>query len=247
MTVSTTTNLPVDLDVGLLLLPFTDSHTSPFVEALSDTLGSAIERTLQGFEAEEGQARVLCPEQTVAPRVALLGLGPASGLDTRAPRTAVAAEADVALEHEADTMACPTPAGEDPGDKRTAQALAELEVSSNVVGLLPATDNRPGRRACMPGDVARMHPGTTVEVMNPNAEGRLLPADALSCTDEHDPELAVDLAALTGSCTVASGQAAAGAMATKPTPLPSASTPFSEPVSGRASGFIRCVMARDCT
>jgi len=62
----------------------------------------------------------------------------------------------------------------------TFEALAELDRPLHVVGLLPATDNRPGRKAYVPGDVVRMHSGATVEVMNTDAEGRLLPADALS-------------------------------------------------------------------
>lgn len=92
------------------------------------------------------------------------------------------------------------------------EALAELEVPLHVVGLLPATDNRPGRKAYVPGDVVRMHSGATVEVMNTDAEGRLLLADALSYTDRYEPELVVDLATLSGSCIVAFGQAAAGVL-----------------------------------
>lgn len=93
------------------------------------------------------------------------------------------------------------------------EALADLEVPLHVIGLLPATDNRPGRRAYVPGDVIRMHSGATVEVMNTDAEGRLLLADALSYACEaYDPETIVDVATLTGSCVAALGQAAAGVM-----------------------------------
>jgi leucyl aminopeptidase len=85
-----------------------------------------------------------------------------------------------------------------------------------VVGLIPATDNRPGRRAYVPGDVIRMHSGTTVEIMNTDAEGRLLLADALSyASSTLDPALVVDLATLTGSCIVALGSKAAGVMASE--------------------------------
>ena len=95
----------------------------------------------------------------------------------------------------------------------TFEALADLEVPLHVVGLLPATDNRPGRRAYVPGDVIRMHSGDTVEVMNTDAEGRLLLADALSyASDAYDPEIMVDLATLTGSCVVALGEITAGVM-----------------------------------
>ncbi len=94
------------------------------------------------------------------------------------------------------------------------EALADLDIPLNVVGLIPATDNRPGRKAYVPGDVIQMHSGTTVEVMNTDAEGRLLLADALSYASEtYDPELVVDLATLTGSCIVALGTRAAGVMA----------------------------------
>lgn len=94
------------------------------------------------------------------------------------------------------------------------EALADLDVPLHVVGLIPATDNRPGRKAYVPGDVITMHSGATVEVMNTDAEGRLLLADALSyASDTYDPELVVDVATLTGSCIVALGAQAAGVMA----------------------------------
>jgi len=94
------------------------------------------------------------------------------------------------------------------------EALADREVPLHVVGLLPATDNRPGRKAYVPGDVIEMHSGATVEVMNTDAEGRLLLADALSyASSTYDPHLVVDLATLTGSCIVALGSTAAGVMA----------------------------------
>jgi len=96
------------------------------------------------------------------------------------------------------------------------EALADLEVPLHVVGLVPATDNRPGRRAYVPGDVVEMHSGTTVEVMNTDAEGRLLLADALSYASTHlDPLLMVDVATLTGSCIAALGTQAAGVMASE--------------------------------
>ena len=101
MTVSTTTDAPVDLEVDLLLLPFSEAPSDPFVEALSETLGAAVERSMHDFEAEEGQARVIYPEHTTAPRVALLGLGPASDLDADALRTAagvMTSETDAAAE-----------------------------------------------------------------------------------------------------------------------------------------------------
>jgi len=96
------------------------------------------------------------------------------------------------------------------------EALADLGVPLRVVGLVPATDNRPGRTAYVPGDVIEMHSGATVEVMNTDAEGRLLLADALSyATDAYDPSLMVDVATLTGACIAALGTQAAGVMASE--------------------------------
>lgn len=96
------------------------------------------------------------------------------------------------------------------------EALAGLNVSLDVIGLIPATDNRPGRKAYVPGDVIKMHSGATVEVMNTDAEGRLLLADALSyASSTYDPALVIDLATLTGSCIAALGSKAAGVMASE--------------------------------
>ncbi len=72
------------------------------------------------------------------------------------------------------------------------------------------TDNRPGERAVVPGDVLRMHGGTTVEVMNTDAEGRLILADALSYARELHPRLVVSVATLTGAQGVALGDRVAG-------------------------------------
>lgn len=92
------------------------------------------------------------------------------------------------------------------------EALADLGVPLHVVGLIPATDNRPGNKAYVPGDVVTMHSGATVEVMNTDAEGRMLLADALSYAKGYDPELVVDFATLTGAQVVALGEEAAAVM-----------------------------------
>ncbi len=84
-----------------------------------------------------------------------------------------------------------------------AMAMAKLPV--HVIGLMPATDNRPGDRALVPGDIITMHSGKTVEVVNTDAEGRLLLADALSYASKYDPLLVIDLATLTGSAVRALG------------------------------------------
>ncbi|MEZ5070287.1 MAG: M17 family metallopeptidase [Bacteroidales bacterium] len=72
-----------------------------------------------------------------------------------------------------------------------------------VIGLIPATDNRTDGNAYVPGDVVRMYNGTTVEVLNTDAEGRMILADALSYADRYEPELIVELSTLTGSAHVA--------------------------------------------
>lgn len=387
MNVTTTTDAPVDLDVDLLLLPLTQAPAQPFVETLSGMLGGAIERAVQDFDADTGDTRVVYPEHTVAPRLAVVGLGATAELDAETLRTAAAAGAGVALEHEAETVACLLPVEEGIEDETRArglvegfilgayryrryktaegfdgpsafllyvgdthdeaavvegaedgrrladatdtardlvnrsphektarefadavaasgeahgysvdtwdedrireegmggllavnrgsfdpptfsvltwapdeavndqpivlvgkgvmfdtgglslkdtkgsmdkmksdmagaaaivgafEALADLDVPLHVVGLLPATDNRPGRKAYVPGDVVRMHSGATVEVMNTDAEGRLLLADALSYAATYEPELVVDVATLTGATVVALGAQAAAVM-----------------------------------
>jgi leucyl aminopeptidase len=72
-----------------------------------------------------------------------------------------------------------------------------------VVGLIPATDNRPDGNAYVPGDVVTMFDGTTVEVLNTDAEGRMILADALSYAKKYDPELVIELSTLTGSAQAA--------------------------------------------
>lgn len=92
------------------------------------------------------------------------------------------------------------------------EAIADLNLPLHVLGFVPATDNRPGQKAYVPGDVVTMHSGATVEVMNTDAEGRMLLADALSYAKRHDPELVIDLATLTGAQLVALGSDAAAVM-----------------------------------
>jgi len=88
----------------------------------------------------------------------------------------------------------------------TLYALAKAKMPYHVIGLIPATDNRPGVRATAPGDVITMHSGTTVEVMNTDAEGRLILGDALEYAKKYEPDLVIDLATLTGAAVKAIGQ-----------------------------------------
>lgn len=92
------------------------------------------------------------------------------------------------------------------------EAIARMELPLHVIGLIPATDNRPGKDAYVPGDVVRMHSGATVEVLNTDAEGRMLLADALSYAQRYDPALVVDFATLTGAAVVALGTEVAAVM-----------------------------------
>ena len=85
-------------------------------------------------------------------------------------------------------------------------AIAKAKLNVHVIGLVPATDNRPSGNAYAPGDVITMHDGTSVEVLNTDAEGRLILADALSYAKKYDPELVIDLATLTGAAARAIGK-----------------------------------------
>ncbi len=84
-------------------------------------------------------------------------------------------------------------------------ALAQCNSNIHVIGLIPATDNRPGEDAYVPGDVVKMHNGMTVEVLNTDAEGRMILADALSYASKYNPEIVIDLATLTGAAVAAIG------------------------------------------
>ncbi len=85
-------------------------------------------------------------------------------------------------------------------------AVSKAKLPVHVIGLIPATDNRPDGNAYVPGDVIKMFNGTTVEVLNTDAEGRMILADALSYARRYDPELIIDIATLTGSAAVAIGK-----------------------------------------
>jgi leucyl aminopeptidase len=94
----------------------------------------------------------------------------------------------------------------------TVIAAAKLDLPLHIIGLIPATDNRPGGNAYTPGDVIKMFDGTTIEVLNTDAEGRMILADALSYAKKYKPELVIDAATLTGAASVAIGPHATVAM-----------------------------------
>jgi leucyl aminopeptidase len=92
-------------------------------------------------------------------------------------------------------------------------AVAQLDLPLNVVGLMPLCENLPGGKAYRPGDVVKMHSGKTVEVISTDAEGRMIMADALSYSMRYAPHAVFDLATLTGACVIALGLSATGIVA----------------------------------
>lgn len=94
----------------------------------------------------------------------------------------------------------------------TMYAAAMNALDLHLIALIPATDNRPGGNAYVPGDVIKMYDGTTVEVLNTDAEGRMILADALAYSNELNPELVIDAATLTGAAVAAIGQKASCVM-----------------------------------
>lgn len=93
-------------------------------------------------------------------------------------------------------------------------AIAKLKLPVNVVGLIPAAENLPSGSAIVPSDILKMHSGKTVEVLDTDAEGRLVLADALSFAARFKPKQIVDLATLTGACVVSLGENRAGLWST---------------------------------
>lgn len=93
-------------------------------------------------------------------------------------------------------------------------AVSDLGLPVNAVGLVPATENLPGGRAYKPGDVFKSLSGRTIEVLNTDAEGRIILADALAYADRYKPAAIVDVATLTGACVVALGEHVIGMMGT---------------------------------
>ena len=85
-------------------------------------------------------------------------------------------------------------------------AIAKLKLPLHVIALVPATDNRPGENAYVPGDVITMYSGATVEVLNTDAEGRLVLGDALHWAKRYKPALVLDFATLTGAASAAVGE-----------------------------------------
>ena len=95
----------------------------------------------------------------------------------------------------------------------TFKAVAQMGLPINLVGLIPTTENMPGGGATKPGDVVTSMSGQTIEVLNTDAEGRLILCDALTYAERFKPECVIDIATLTGACVVALGKIPSGLLA----------------------------------
>jgi leucyl aminopeptidase len=92
----------------------------------------------------------------------------------------------------------------------TMKAIGEMKLPLNVVGLIPTAENMPGGNATRPGDIVRSMSGQTVEILNTDAEGRLILCDALTYAERYEPGAVIDIATLTGACVIALGHVATG-------------------------------------
>ena len=90
------------------------------------------------------------------------------------------------------------------------EAIARIKPKLNLVGLIPATENMPGGRAVKPGDVVTSMSGQTIEILNTDAEGRLILCDALTYAARFKPASVIDIATLTGACVIALGHIHSG-------------------------------------
>ena len=89
-------------------------------------------------------------------------------------------------------------------------AIAELQLDINVIGIIPTVENMPDGLASRPGDIVTSMSGQTIEILNTDAEGRLILCDALTYAEKFDPDVVIDIATLTGACIVALGAHPAG-------------------------------------
>ncbi|MBC8212334.1 MAG: leucyl aminopeptidase [Gammaproteobacteria bacterium] len=88
----------------------------------------------------------------------------------------------------------------------TLSAVAEMQLPINVVGIIPATENLPDGMATKPGDIVTSMSGLSIEILNTDAEGRLILCDALTYAEKFDPDVVIDIATLTGACIIALGR-----------------------------------------
>jgi leucyl aminopeptidase len=99
----------------------------------------------------------------------------------------------------------------------TLRAVAEMKLACNVVGVIPTTENMPGGAATRPGDIVTSMSGQTVEILNTDAEGRLILCDALTYAERFKPQAVIDIATLTGACVIALGHVATGLFSNRDT------------------------------
>ena len=92
------------------------------------------------------------------------------------------------------------------------ESVSRLKIPMNIIGIMPTTENLPGGNAYKPGDVLTFYNKKTAEILNTDAEGRLVLADALALAQDYKPRAIIDLATLTGACIVALGSVASGMM-----------------------------------
>jgi leucyl aminopeptidase len=92
----------------------------------------------------------------------------------------------------------------------TLRAIAEMALPINVVGIIAASENMPGAKATKPGDIVTSMSGQTIEILNTDAEGRLVLADALTYAERFKPQAVIDIATLTGACVIALGNHRSG-------------------------------------
>ncbi len=92
----------------------------------------------------------------------------------------------------------------------TLQAVAEMGLKLNVVGVIPTCENMPSGKATKPGDIVTSMSGQTIEILNTDAEGRLILCDALTYSAKFNPDTIIDIATLTGACVIALGHVASG-------------------------------------
>ncbi|MBK6975106.1 MAG: leucyl aminopeptidase [Sterolibacteriaceae bacterium] len=95
----------------------------------------------------------------------------------------------------------------------TLKAVATLGLPLDVIGIVPSTENMPGGRATKPGDIVTSMSGQTIEILNTDAEGRLILCDALTYAERFDPDCVIDIATLTGACIIALGAIPSGLLA----------------------------------
>jgi len=92
----------------------------------------------------------------------------------------------------------------------TMQAIAEMGLKLNVIGVIPSCENLPSGTATKPGDIVTSMSGQTIEILNTDAEGRLILCDALTYSEKFKPDTVIDIATLTGACVIALGHVASG-------------------------------------